>query len=824
MTTPSLAATALHPTSAPAADVGLQKGLTSDEARRRLEKFGPNAMPDTSVHPLRMAVEKFWAPVPWMLEAAIVLELALGKYVEAAIIAGLLAFNAALGLFQESRAQATLAALKSRLALNASVRRDGAWKTVPAADLVPGDVVKLSLGGVVAADVHITGGEVLLDQSMLTGESVPVEAAAGVQTFAGALVRRGEAVAEVTATGARTKFGRTTELVRTAHVVSSQQKAVLRVVRNLAMFNGVVIAMLVAYAYFLEMPLAEIIPLVLTAVLASIPVALPATFTLAAALGARALAKIGVLPTRLSAVDEAGTTDVLCSDKTGTLTQNALTVTSVGVMPGFDEPHVLALAALASSDGGQDPVDGAIRAAAAGKSISDAPKLVKFSPFDPAKKMSEATATDSTGSTQRIVKGAFAAVIGLAQPSPAGAALAKELEGKGFRVLAVAVGPANALKLAGLIALSDPPRADSAKLITELQGLGVRTVMVTGDAPATAAIVARAVGLNGAICPPGPIPDTVRPEQFVVFAGVLPEDKYKLVKAFQKGGHTVGMCGDGANDAPALRQAQIGVAVSTATDVAKSAAGMVLTEVRTRRHRRRGQGRANYVPAHPDVHAERHHQEDRDGAVPDRGPDHDRAGDPNSSADGDRHGYRRFPLHVFDDGQRAPVAEAKFVAHRDLDYGGSRHGRLSARLLHRRPGRRQISPESRNRRAENSGLRRPGVWQSSDHLRNSRTPALVGTRPSLLLAVSSVVDIAIASTLAVGGIAMTPLPALLVAGTLLAAAAFALVLDFVKVLVFARLGITQSGPDRPVTYETPGKAKTDGAPIVEPNAGRPVAS
>ena len=312
-----------------AAKDGLQNSLTSDEARRRLEKFGPNAMPDTALHPLRMALEKFWAPVPWMLEAAIVLELALGKYVEAAIIAGLLVFNAALGLFQESRAQATLAALKSRLALNASVRRDGAWKTVPAAELVPGDVVKLSLGAVVAADVQLTGGEVLLDQSMLTGESVPIEAGAGVQTYAGALVRRGEAVAEVTATGARTKFGRTAELVRTAHVVSTQQKAVLRVVRNLAAFNGVVIVLLVAYAWFLKMPLAEIIPLVLTAVLASIPVALPATFTLASALGARALAKLGVLPTRLSAVDEAASMDVLCADKTGTLTQNALTVTTV---------------------------------------------------------------------------------------------------------------------------------------------------------------------------------------------------------------------------------------------------------------------------------------------------------------------------------------------------------------------------------------------------------------------------------------------------------------------------------------------------------------
>jgi len=553
-------------------------GLTSDEASRRLAKSGPNAMPDTTVHPLRMALEKFWAPVPWMLETAILLELVLGKYVEAAIIAFLLAFNAALGLFQESRAQATLKALKSRLALTASVKRDGAWKAVPATELVPGDLLKLSLGGVVAADVTLTGGEVLLDQSTLTGESVPIEAGVGFQTYAGALVRRGEAEAEVTATGARTKFGRTAELVRTAHVESTQQKAVLRVVRNLAVFNGGVILLLVCYAWYLKMPVADIMPLVLTAILASIPVALPATFTLASALGARALAKLGVLPTRLSAVDESASIVVLCADKTGTLTQNALTVTTVRPMPGFDEAHVLALAALASSDGGEDPVDGAIRIAAANKTVSDAPKLTKFSAFDPAKKMSEATATDAAGNPQRIVKGAYTVVIGLAQTSPTAAAAAKELEGKGLRVLAIAAGPATGMKLAGLVALSDPPRKDSAALISELHGLGVRTVMVTGDAPATAAIVAKAVGLNGTICPPGPIPDAVHPEQFSVFAGVLPEDKYKLVKAFQTGGHTIGMCGDGANDAPALRQAQMGIAVSTATDVAKSAAGMVLTE------------------------------------------------------------------------------------------------------------------------------------------------------------------------------------------------------------------------------------------------------
>jgi H+-transporting ATPase len=563
--------------SANESDAKSSAGLTSEEARRLFEQFGPNSMPDTSSHPARMAIEKLWAPIPWMLEAAIVLELVLGKYIEAGIIAVLLLFNAALGFFQEGRAQATLAALKKRLALTASVRRDGVWKSCPAADLVPGDIVKLSLGSVVAADVQLVEGNVLLDQSMLTGESMGTEAGPGFQTYAGALERRGEAVARVTATGIRTKFGRTAELVRTAHVVSSQQKAVLRVVRNLAVFNGILIVGLVAYALAHAMPVKEIIPLVLTAILASIPVALPATFTLASALGARALACQGVLPTRLSAVDEAASIDVLCADKTGTLTRNELTVTAVYPMPGFDESHILLMAALASTDGGQDPVDAAIRSAASGKVASHAIKLIHFVPFDPARKMSEATATDPSLGTVRIIKGAFAAIGAIAAPSPTAPAAANKLESKGFRVLAVASGPPAAMQLMGLIALSDLAREDSAALVTELKTLGVRTVMMTGDAPETAAIVAHAVGLDGAVCPPGPIPSEVRAENFAVFAGVLPEDKYKLVKAFQQAGHIVGMCGDGANDAPALRQAQMGIAVSTATDVAKSAAGMVLT-------------------------------------------------------------------------------------------------------------------------------------------------------------------------------------------------------------------------------------------------------
>ena len=554
-------------------------GLSSAEAHRLLGQVGPNATPDVAVHPLRLVLSKFLAPVSVLLEIAIVLQLVLGEYVEASIIGVLLIFNTAIGFFHESRAQSTIAALKSRLALNASVLRDGAWTISPAAELVPGDIVKLSLGTVVAADVWIREGSILLDQSMLTGESLPVEAGPGTQTYAGALVRRGEAIAQVLATGGRTKFGRTAELIRTAYVVSTEQKAVFRVVRNLAGFNGAVTVLLMVYANRIGMPLSEAVPLMLISVLASVPVALPATFTLATAIGAQALTHIGVLPTRLSAVDEAASLDVLCMDKTGTLTRNELAVAEIRVMPGFNRDFVLALAALASAEGGQDPVDAAVRAAAAScMANADLPKVTKFVPFDPATKMSEARAVDRDAKVLRIVKGAFAVVQGLSQPSPEAVLAANGLERLGHRVLGVALGTDATMRIAGLVALSDPPRSDSKPMIDQLRALGVHTVMVTGDAATTAAFVADAVGLTGAVCPPGRIPDTVSPDDFSVFAGVLPEDKFRLVKAFQNAGHTVGMCGDGANDAPALRQAQIGIAVSTATDVAKSAAGIVLTE------------------------------------------------------------------------------------------------------------------------------------------------------------------------------------------------------------------------------------------------------
>ena len=768
---------------------GLSLGLTSNEARTRLTKFGPNSIPDTEIPAWRLALAMFWAPVPWMLEATIVLQIVLGEYAEAAIIGGLLVFNAALGFFQEGRAQATLAALKSRLALTASARRDGAWKTLPATELVPGDLVKLSLGGVVAADVTLVEGFILLDQAMLTGESVPIEAGPKMHTYAGALVRRGEATATVTATGSRTKFGRTAELVRTAHVESTQEKTVVHVVRNLVLFNGTIIVLLVADALARAMPISETISLVLTAVLGSIPVALPATFTLAASQGARVLARLGVLPTRLSAVDEAATLDVLCSDKTGTLTLNELALNAIRPEPGFDEEYLLALAALASSDGGQDPVDRAIRSAAEKRAITDRPTLTKFIPFDPATKMAEATVVDATGGALRVVKGAFATVLKMTDAPVSVTTAERELEGKGFRVLAVGVGTGAEMRLAGIIALSDPPRADAAELIKELRGLGVHTVMVTGDAPATAEVIARAVGLDGAICPPGPIPEKVRSEDFAVFAGVLPEDKYHLVQAFQKSGHTVGMCGDGANDAPALRQAQMGIAVSTATDVAKSAAGIVLTKP----------GLVGVVAAV------------KEGRVM----------------------FQRILTYALNS-VTAKVAKVLFLA---LGLILTGHAILTPMLMvvimitgdflgmslttdHVPP-----SPMPNVWRVGNLTI--AGVFMGASELvfctavlavgkfylgfgiealrtlsfvalvfgnqattyANRTRQHLWSIRPSLLLVLSSMADLSVASTMANRGIAMTALPLPVLGGTLAGAVIFAFALDLVKVTVFKRLGI-----------------------------------
>jgi H+-transporting ATPase len=554
-------------------------GLTGADAHQRLVEFGPNAIAEKLPPRWRVFLAKLWSPIPWMLEAAIVLQLGLGQYAEAAVVAGLLLFNASLGFIQEGRAGTALAALKKRLAPTALVRRDGKWIRLPAAELVPGDAIRLALGALVPADARITSGSVMVDQSMLTGESVPVDANQDDQVYAGSLVRRGQAIAEVTATGTKTYFGRTAELVRTAHSASTEQAAILAVTRNLAIVNGTVAVFIVAFAYANALPSTDIIRLALTALLATIPLALPATFTLSAAFSAQILARHGVLLTRLSAAHEAAAMDILCADKTGTLTSNSLEVVDVTAMPGFDRERVLALATLASSEADQDPIDAAIRGEAAKATVRGKnEQLLRFVPFDPANKTSEAFAVDRRGHRLRIIKGAFEAIAIEAKVPVNAARQVDSLALQGYRVIAVAAGPASSTRLAGLIALSDPPREDSARLIATLRDMNVRTLMVTGDSAVTAVTIASKVGIDGAACPSERLSDEASADEYGVFARVVPEEKFRLVKTLQSHGHVVGMCGDGTNDAPALRQAQIGIAVSSATDVAKSAAGMVMTE------------------------------------------------------------------------------------------------------------------------------------------------------------------------------------------------------------------------------------------------------
>ena len=375
----------------------MRAGLTSAEARRLLDRFGANTIAE-DIRPLwRAFLGKLWGPIPWMLEAAIAVQIGRAAYVEAAAICFLLLLNATLASIQEGRAGAALAALKERLAPTALVCRDGEWMRLPASGLVPGDTIRLALGAMIPADATVTAGSVMVDQSMLTGESVPVDVPLGSDVYAGSIVRRGQAVAEVTATGSKTSFGRTAELVRVAHAASTEQKAIFAVTRNLAIVNGTIAILVVAYAYVAAMPVADVVRLGLTALLATIPVALPATFTLSAAFTAQALARHGVLLTRLSAAHEAAAMDVLCVDKTGTLTQNVLEVVDVVVMPGFERDRVLALAALASSEADQDPIDAAIRKAAMATPRNTANRVIRFVPFDASTRTSEAHVTDRDG-------------------------------------------------------------------------------------------------------------------------------------------------------------------------------------------------------------------------------------------------------------------------------------------------------------------------------------------------------------------------------------------------------------------------------------------
>ena len=559
----------------------LPGGLSSAEAARRLVQYGPNAVAEEKQNPLLAFVRKLWSPVPWMLEITILLELYLGKPFEAAIIGLLLVFNAALSFIQENRAQTALALLRKQLSIQSRVRRDGQWQLIPAQDLVPGDVLHLRMGDIIPADVLLSQGQIQMDQSSLTGESAPVEGATGQAAYAGTVVRRGEATGEVTATGTNTRFGKTAELVRTARTASHLEEVIFSIVKYLIIADISLALIVIIFAFITHTAWSVILPFVLILLVASVPVALPATFTLATALGASDLAKKGVLVARLSAIEEAAAMDILACDKTGTITENRLTLAAAVPCAPYTEDDVIRMGALASEAATQDPLDLAILNAADVRNLSIDDQVLQFTPFDPKLKRSEAVILKADGSRLRILKGAPLIVAALTGVGDQIADDEKNMAVKGYRVLAVAAGPpGGAPRFVGLLGLQDTPRPDSHALVQNIHDLGVRVLMITGDDPLTAQAVASQVGITGEVCSAeqleaGQLGADIL--SFNIFAGVYPEDKFHLVQALQNKGHVIGMTGDGVNDAPALKQAEVGIAVASATDVAKAAASLVLT-------------------------------------------------------------------------------------------------------------------------------------------------------------------------------------------------------------------------------------------------------
>ena len=553
-------------------------GLSSEEANKRLLQFGPNIVKEERSPSWFVLLKKFVGPIPLMLEVTIIMQFALGKLDEAVVISFLLIFNSILSFFQEHRADSALMLLKSKLLVQARVMRDGHWQLLPAQLLVPGDIIHLRMGDLVPADARLVDGELLLDQSVLTGESLAEERAAGQSAYAGSTVRRGEASCEVTATGQHTYFGRTAELVQTAKTASHLESHIFEIVKYLVILDLVLVAILLGYSIANGIPLTQIVPFALILLVASIPVALPATFTLATALGARELAARGVLVTHLSAIEEAASMDVLASDKTGTITQNRLSVAKLHAYAPYSEEDVFRFAVMASDDATQDPIDLAILDESRKRKVVPGYPRLRFIPFDTVSKRSEGV-FDLDGKMFRAVKGSPERISDLLNPFSDISPEVEQLAETGCRVLAVLAGEGEKIKLAGLIGLQDPPREDSAGLIYHLKELGIRVVMITGDTLSTARAVAKQVGMGSVICSREVLNGSSLDDlsDCDVFAGVFPEDKYRFVQIMQSAGHITGMTGDGVNDAPALKQAEVGIAVSNATDVAKSSASLVLT-------------------------------------------------------------------------------------------------------------------------------------------------------------------------------------------------------------------------------------------------------
>jgi H+-transporting ATPase len=562
-----------------------ESGLSVPEAKKRIQEYGYNEIPEKKTNPLLKFLKYFWGPIPWMIEIAAILSAYIRHW-------ALLLLNAVVGFWQEKKADNAIELLKQKLALKARVLRDGNWQEVPARELVPGDVIRIRLGDIVPADAKLVKGDYLqVDESALTGESLPVEKATSEVTYAGSIVRQGEMDALVAATGSNSYFGKTTKLVEEAQQHSHFQKAVIKIGDFLILLAVSLVAVVFLAALFRHESVLETLQFALVLIVAAIPVALPAVLTVTMAVGATALAKKEAIVSKLVAIEEMAGMDVLCADKTGTITKNALSVAEVNAFHKFTEDDVLVFGSLASRKEDKDPIDNAVisKAETTGAAARlGSFRVTAFHPFDPVAKRTEAAVEDTQGNTFKVSKGAPQVIMSLVANKESIEATVDEkvnsLATKGYRALGVArTDSKGSWQFAGLIPLYDPPRDDSAVTIRTAQSMGVRVKMVTGDHLAIAKEIASEMKLGNNIVRASAFLDKPdREAERAVekadgFAQVFPEHKYHIVELLQHKGHIVGMTGDGVNDAPALKEADCGIAVAGATDAAKSAADIVLT-------------------------------------------------------------------------------------------------------------------------------------------------------------------------------------------------------------------------------------------------------
>jgi H+-transporting ATPase len=564
----------------------IEEGLESREVKNRLAKYGYNEVPEKRVSFWIRLGTRFWGIIPWMLEITAFITIILGKYIHAGIIIALLFFNAGVSLWRESKAKSAIAALKQRLNVQSRVKRDGNWQTISAKELVPGDLVRVRIGDLLPADIKIVEGSIGLDESVLTGESFIVDKSAGEVAYSGSAVKRGEATGIINATGTKTYFGKTISLLELTTPKFHMEEVTLKVARRLGIIVFTALVIVFVYAGVTGFELAMLLPLAAILLLATVPVVMPTMFTINMALGSLLLAKQGVLVTRLSAIEDAATMDMLCADKTGTITMNKLFIENKVPAKEFTQKDILLYGALASKDANQDPIDLAFLSATAEANISlNSYNQVNFIPFDPKTRMTEAT-IEKNGEVFHIRKGSFETICAVCDIQEKNAQsvlkLAKGLSEKGLRVIAVAKGKdKNTFQFIGLVGIADRIRKDALEILNQIRELGVDVKMLTGDSLFVAKNISQQIGLGkNVITIPGLHTKTVFYESIIKdcngIAQIYPEDKFNIVKTLQSQ-HVVGMTGDGVNDAPALAQAEVGIAVENATDIAKDSASVVLT-------------------------------------------------------------------------------------------------------------------------------------------------------------------------------------------------------------------------------------------------------